>query len=90
MTKRLQFDVPEDRVKDIDKLVADCNLDSRKALFNDALTMFEWAVNEIREGNEIASVNEERKKYRVLQMTSLQAIARKAYQRLHPKIAASA
>jgi len=37
----------------------------------------EWAVNETKDGNEIAAVNEEAETYRVLVLPLLQRVAKK-------------
>jgi hypothetical protein len=42
-----------------------------KELFNNALTMLSWAVEQRRAGREIGSINETEKSYRVLQMNIL-------------------
>jgi hypothetical protein len=48
---------------------------SLEELFNNALSVFEWAVNESRAQNEIASVNERDESYRVLINQLLQRVA---------------
>ena len=68
---RLQFELPEDKVEELDKIMEKCSIETRKELFNNALTLFEWAVEEVSSGNVIASVDEEKERYRVLQMPVL-------------------
>lgn len=65
---RLQFDVTPERAKELDLLMRKCGVESRKDLFNNALTLLEWAIGEVENGKEIASVNEREQKYRILQM----------------------
>ncbi|GEM_PF-397746 len=55
---RLQFEIPEERVKEIDALVERLGLRTRVQLFNNALTFFEWGIRQREKGNIIASINE--------------------------------
>ena len=43
---RMQFDLPEDRLDELDSLMKKCGISTKKELFNYALTMLEWAVDE--------------------------------------------
>jgi hypothetical protein len=72
---RLQLDLSEAKVRDLDRIMEECNISTRKELFNNALTLLEWAVGERKRGNTIASVNEERKTFRELQMPILNNVA---------------
>ncbi|MEO9899114.1 MAG: hypothetical protein ABJF05_22275 [Paracoccaceae bacterium] len=86
---RFQFDVTVDRAEDVRDLLAATGSESNKDLFNNALTLLEWAVSETQKGNTIASVDEDNGRYRELQMPILNA-ARKIAQRREPSgIAAS-
>lgn len=76
-TVRIQFDVSPARLHELEHLMAVCQLSTKKELFNNALTLFEWAVKESQEGNLLASVNERKKRYRELQMPALLAAAAK-------------
>ena len=73
---RLNFEFPEQRVMELRELQKEVGVDM-KTLFNTALTVFEWCIEETRRGNEIAAVNEREKTYRVLIAPPLQAMARK-------------
>lgn len=68
---RFQFDVKEDRVAEIKSLMSDIGAESNRDLFNNALTLLEWAVTEVKNGNTIASINESSRVYRELQMPAL-------------------
>jgi hypothetical protein len=72
---RIQFELPEEKVKELEALMREANIATRKDLFNNALTLFEWAVQETQSGRTIASVDEENKKYKELVMPSLMAVA---------------
>jgi metal-responsive CopG/Arc/MetJ family transcriptional regulator len=69
---RIQLDMPDDRVKELDALMEQTGVSTRKELFNNALTLFEWAVREKRLGHVIASVDEGAKKMKELVMPSLE------------------
>jgi hypothetical protein len=66
--KRLQFDISEERVQELDDLVERTGLKTRAHLFNSALTLFEWAIREREAGRIIAAVDEKTDKYKEIQM----------------------
>jgi hypothetical protein len=66
--KRLQFDISDERAKELDDLVERTGLKTRAQLFNTALSLFEWAVREREAGCIIASVNEKNDKYKEIDM----------------------
>ncbi len=72
---RFQFELPGDRALEIERLMAECGIETKKDLFNNALTLLRWAVRESRKGHAIASVDEESGKFRELQMPILAAVA---------------
>jgi metal-responsive CopG/Arc/MetJ family transcriptional regulator len=55
---RIQLDLPDDQVAELDKLMEETRLTTRKDLFNNALTLFLWAVKAKKAGRIIASVDE--------------------------------
>ena len=78
---RLQIDVTDQKLKAIDSLMEVCGFTTKKDLFNNALTLFQWAVEERRLGHEIASIDKASNNYRELRMPALndvQAIAHAA------------
>jgi hypothetical protein len=75
---RIQLELSESQIRDLKSLMKETEVDTYKELFNNALTLFQWAVDEIKSGNEIASVNEERERYKVLVMHALERIAKQA------------
>ena len=68
---RIQFEMPEDKAKELDVLMSETGVQSKKELFNNALTLLKWAIKETKHGNSIASVDEKNGKYRELQMPIL-------------------
>lgn len=80
MTKtRVQLDLSPERLKELDDLMAVCGFDTRKELFNNALSFFEAVVEEARKGNDIAAVNEDEKTYSKLVLPALAQVARRAH-----------
>ena len=75
---RIQLELSESQVRDLKALMKETEVETYKELFNNSLTLFQWAVDEVKAGNEIASVNEEREKYKVLVMHALERIAKQA------------
>lgn len=56
---RFQLDLRPDRARAFDTLVEECDLSSRKELFNVAMSLFDWAAREARKGRKIASYDPE-------------------------------
>jgi hypothetical protein len=88
--RRLNFDVSEEQMESLKLLQKEAGLSTMKDLINNALSVFEWAVEETKNGNEIASVNEDEEVYRVLATPSLQYVAKTSRkQRQQPVVAAA-
>jgi len=68
---RVQLDLSETRVRELEELMELCGIATKKELLNNAITLFAWAVREVGKGNVIASVNEAEERYRELQMPAL-------------------
>lgn len=68
---RIQFELPKDKADELENLMKETGILTKKELFNNALTLLKWAVRETRRGNSIASVDEKHGKYRELQMPIL-------------------
>jgi hypothetical protein len=83
---RVQFDLIPSQVETLENLMTVCALDTRKDLVNNAITLLEWAVDQVRLGKEIVSLDREEKSYEVLRTPALMAAARS----LQPKSAISA
>ncbi len=72
---RIQLDLPEEQVKELDELMRETKLGTRKELFNNALTLFQWAVKSKRAGRAIASLDEENKIAKELVMPALENVS---------------
>jgi metal-responsive CopG/Arc/MetJ family transcriptional regulator len=77
---RIQLDLPDERVKELDSLMDEVGVSTRKDLFNNALTLFEWAVDEKRAGRTIASIDDVEKRYKELVMPALETVTASASQ----------
>jgi len=77
MTKlyRIQFEMPESKVKDLEALMSESGTQTKNELFNNALTLLEWAVEETKRKRVIASVDEGNSTYNELHMPILSAVA---------------
>jgi hypothetical protein len=71
---RIQFELPEEKIKELEAIMAEARITTKKDLFNNALTLWEWAVQERQNGRTIASIDEDNKKYKELVMPALLAI----------------
>jgi len=74
---RLNFEFSEARIQDLKDLQSETDSDSMKELFNNALTMLEWAIKEVKNGNEIAAISEDDKVDRVFVTPLLERVAKK-------------
>jgi hypothetical protein len=73
---RLNLDITDAQMKSLKVLEHRTGANSMKDLVNNALTVFEWAVDETAKGNEVAAVSEDESAYRVLVTPLLQHVAR--------------
>jgi hypothetical protein len=65
---RIQLDLPEEKVAELDQLMKEISISTRKDLFNIALSVLNWVVNETKEERIVASVNKERDSYKELRL----------------------
>ncbi|WP_318458369.1 hypothetical protein [Photobacterium leiognathi] len=68
---RIQFDLSEDRSNELSDIMDKCGMNTRKELFNYALTLLEWAVDESEKGLDIAAIDRENKEFFALRMPVL-------------------
>jgi hypothetical protein len=62
-TQRVQLDLPEPKVTELDGLMKEVGITTRKDFFNQAVSLLVWAIKEMKKGRTIASVDEEKKVY---------------------------
>ena len=75
---RVQLDMPEERIKDMQQIMAKTGVSTRKDVFENALALFEWAVNERMNGRKIASFDEKEDGFRELLMPALASVKNEA------------
>lgn len=68
---RIQLDLPEQRAKELDELMRETNISSRRELFNTALTLLWWVAKQRKENRVIAALNEETGHYTELILPTL-------------------
>ena len=73
---RVQLDVSPEELETIETMLKVCNIATRRDLFNNAMTLFKWAVDEVRKGNIITSYNVDANQYVELRMPTLSHAAK--------------
>ncbi|MGP0590973.1 hypothetical protein ACTRXD_00350 [Nitrospira sp. T9] len=71
---RLQFDVPPEKIKELENFVELTQVGTKKALFNTAFSLLAWAIRECQAGRSIAAVDEDTKTYRELVIPALENV----------------
>ena len=71
---RIQLDLPDEQVAELDELMRETKMRTRKDLFNNALTLFGWAIKEKKAGRLIASIDESQEVIKELLMPALQQV----------------
>ena len=61
---RIQFEMNEASWKDLERLMEKAGVTTKRELFNNALSLFEWAAKERMSGRIIASVDASAEKYK--------------------------
>ncbi len=74
MNTRVQLELSEVKIKEIEHLMKELGIVTRKDYFNNALTIFKWAIAERREGRSIASIDNQTSRYRELLMPALEEL----------------
>jgi len=73
---RIQLDLPADQVKELEDLMKETKIVTRKDLFSNTLTLFQWAAKEKRVGRIIASFDDATGTARELVMPALENISK--------------
>lgn len=74
---RVQFDLTEDKVNEIQEIMDKSGMSSRKDVFNTALTLLEWAIDESEQGHDIAAIDRAKKEFFSLRMPVLDTAKKK-------------
>ena len=73
---RINFEFTEDQVKELKALQQKIGSTSMKEMFNSAMSILEWSVDEKIKGHEIASLDPNSNNYRILVTPILQKAGR--------------
>jgi hypothetical protein len=71
---RIQLDLDKPGVHLVESLKERTGSKTHKELFNNALTLLQWAVRQRSEGRIVASMDEREENYRELQMPALEYV----------------
>ena len=75
LTARMQIDLPEDKLRQLESLMKDAGIRTKKEFVNNALTLLAWAIRETKAGRVIAAVDENDHKYKEILLPALENIA---------------
>ena len=72
---RIQIDLPDEKVRQIEALIIETGLPTKKDFFNNAVTLLAWAIREVKAGRIIASVDESQNRYKEILLPALENVA---------------
>lgn len=72
---RIQIDLPDEKVRQIEALIVETGLPTKKDFFNNAVTLLAWAIREVKAGRIIASVDESQNRYKEILLPALENVA---------------
>ena len=75
---RVQLDLDRPGVELLEELKEKTGGKTYKEVFNNAITLLDWAVRQRQEGRVVASLDETNMNYKELQMPALEVAARQA------------
>jgi hypothetical protein len=74
-TERLQVDFDSDKMREIEALMEEAKVSTKKEFVNWALTLLKWAIKERRAGRTIASMDEKHQSFKELELPVLSAVS---------------
>jgi cellobiose phosphorylase len=72
---RIQLEMPEEQVAELDALMKEAKIATRKDLFNNAIALFQWAAKVKRAGQIVSALDEQKGTAKELVMPALENIA---------------
>jgi len=72
---RIQYELTKEQERILEKLKAETGIKRMTEFLNNALTLFEWAINERKSGNIIGSVDRKEKRFRQVILPALSAVS---------------
>jgi len=74
---RIQLEMSEPRVDELKEFMIRVEIDTYKELFNNALSLLEWAVDQSAKGRKLVSIDEETGKQLELVMPALNRVRKR-------------
>lgn len=71
---RLQIEIEDARDAELERLMDECGIRTKKEFVNNALTLFEWAIRERKKGNIIAAADESGETLREVLLPALERV----------------
>jgi len=71
----MQIDLPEEKLKQVEELMRESGIRTKKEFINNAITLLAWAIKETKAGRVIASVDEDQHRYKEILLTPLENVA---------------
>jgi Arc/MetJ family transcription regulator len=71
---RLQIELDEEKMKELEQLMEEGKVRTKKDFINSALTLLKWAMRERRAGRIIASIDEDKDVYKEIEMPVLSEV----------------
>ena len=81
---RLQFEVSDELAEELTALQGDIGASTKKELFNNALTLLQWAVRQVKSGKIITATDESADSYSELNMPVFEVARLKGQQATSP------
>lgn len=75
MTARFQLDISREHLKELESLMKELGITTKKDLFNQAITLLEWAATERKSGRVIASIDKANDEYKQVLLPVLERLA---------------
>jgi hypothetical protein len=76
--RRIQFDISETMLEEIESIMHDCDLATKKEFLNNAATAFIWMVDQIKSGRLVISADRDKNDFEIFWMPALRAASRLA------------
>ena len=74
---KFQFEMPQANADRLDQLAREVGV-TKKDIINNALTLLEWAIDEVKDGRTIASIDAQENRYKELVLPLLRDFAAQA------------
>ena len=68
---RIQYELSDKENAEIELLMKDTGIKTKRDFINNAITLFEWAINERKIGHIVGSIDEKNNKYKEIIMPSM-------------------